>query len=92
MVSSKATSLATGTVGGGTKVDAGAIAAPFRVEVREKVEALKAKGIGEYWAQAARKWHKICYWRFELLEFAFIHSLGLKIGFDSFFCPPFLHI
>ena len=45
---SKATSLATGTVGGGTKVDAGAIAAPFRVEVREKVEALKAKGIGEY--------------------------------------------
>ena len=45
---SKATSLATGTVGGGgTKVDAGAIAAPFRVEVREKVEALKAKGIGE---------------------------------------------
>jgi hypothetical protein len=75
---SKATSLATGTVGGGTKVDAGAIAAPFRVEVREKIEALKAKGIGEYWAQAARKWHKICstcYWRFELLEFAFIRRL-----------------
>ena len=46
---SKATSLAIGTVGGGgTKVDAGAIAAPFRVEVREKVEALKAKGIGEH--------------------------------------------
>lgn len=32
----------------GTKVDAGAIAAPFRAEVREKVEALKAKGIGEF--------------------------------------------
>jgi hypothetical protein len=30
----------------GTKVDAGTIAAPFRAEVREKVEALKAKGIG----------------------------------------------
>jgi hypothetical protein len=57
---SKATSLATGTVGGGTKVDAGAIAAPFRVEVREKVEALKAKGIGEYNHKQQEKWHKIC--------------------------------
>ena len=33
--------------GGGTKVDAASIAAPFRAEVRTKVETLKAKGIGE---------------------------------------------
>ena len=69
---SKATSLATGTVGGGgTKVDAGAIAAPFRVEVREKVEALKAKGIGEYnhkQAKVAQDTLMCCVGVFELLE------------------------
>lgn len=36
------------TTDGGGKVDAGTIAAPFRAEVREKVEALNAKGIGEF--------------------------------------------
>ena len=76
---SKATSLATGTVGGGTKVDAGAIAAPFRVEVREKVEALKAKGIGECNYKAHKKAAQDMLMCLALLnccfEFAFIHSL-----------------
>ena len=43
----------------GTKVDAGAIAAPFREEVREKVEALKAKGIGEF-RKVLQNQHKMC--------------------------------
>ena len=43
----------------GTKVDAGAIAAPFRAEVREKVEALKAKGIGKF-RMFCKNQHKIC--------------------------------
>ena len=43
----------------GTKVDAGAIAAPFRAEVREKVEALKAKGIGEF-CKVLHNQHKMC--------------------------------
>lgn len=34
------------TATAGTKVDAGTIAAPFRAEVREKVEELKKKGFG----------------------------------------------
>jgi hypothetical protein len=30
----------------GVKVDAGVVAAPFRKEIRDKVEALKAHGVG----------------------------------------------
>lgn len=32
----------------GVKVDAGVVAAPFRKEIRDKVEALKAHGVGTY--------------------------------------------